>query len=456
MSDACAVGHATLSQRFKHRLPAMQFISTRDDTHRVGLSTALQNGLAPDGGLYVPTAFPRFDGADFDGLDCIEAIAERLLRPFFAGDRLESALPAICEATFGFAVPLRYLKDETAVLELFHGPTAAFKDVGARFLASGLSRLNEGADKPVTILVATSGDTGAAVAAAFYQKPNVEVVVLYPKGRVSDRQEKQLTGWGDNVLTVAVQGVFDDCQRLVKAAFRDAWWQTHRRLSSANSINLGRLLPQMTYYAAASLWYQRRHGARPGFIVPSGNLGNALAALYARACGLPLGEVIMATNANRSVTHFLETGDWTPFDTEETLATAMDVGDPSNMERVRFHWPDVEALRQAVHAERVTDDAIRHQIRRGPDAWGEVWDPHTATAVAVREQLDTPHWVLVATAHPAKFEQVVEPLIGEPVEVPDALATVMARARPAPEIAPSLGALRDVVQAHAAKRPTAS
>jgi threonine synthase len=426
----------------------MEFVSTRDRTHHAPLATTLAEGLAPDGGLYVPTEFPAFAPSEFDGQDDIVSIAETLLRPFFGGDRLEDDLPAICRETFGFPIPLRKLKDDTAVLELFHGPTAAFKDVGARFLASCLSRLNEGADESVTILVATSGDTGAAVAAAFHEKPNVEVVVLYPKGRVSDRQEKQLTGWGGNVLTVAVRGVFDDCQQLVKAAFQDDWWQTHRRLSSANSINLGRLLPQMTYYAAASLWYWRRHGTQPGFIVPSGNLGNALAALYARACGLPIGDVIMATNANRPVTHFLETGDWTSFDTEETLATAMDVGDPSNMERVRHHWPHVDDLRQAVRAERVSDAAIRRQIERGPSVWGEVWDPHTATAVDVREQLDAPHWVLVATAHPAKFEQIVEPLIGKPVPIPDALAAVMERAAAAPEISPTLDALREVVVAH--------
>ena len=434
----------------------MQFISTRDKTHRVALSTALEAGLAPDGGLYVPAEFPSFGADAFAGLDAIEPIAETLLRPFFAGDRLEPALPAICRETFGFPIPLRDLKDDTAVLELFHGPTAAFKDVGARFLASSLSRLNEGAEEPVTILVATSGDTGAAVAAAFYRKPNVEVVVLYPKGRVSERQERQLTGWGENVLTVAVEGVFDDCQRLVKEAFRDDWWQAHKRLSSANSINLGRLLPQMTYYAAASLWYERRHGVRPGFIVPSGNLGNALAGLYARRCGLPIGEVVLATNENRPVTHFLETGDWRSFETEETLATAMDVGDPSNMERVRHHWPTAEKLRQAVRAERVSDAAIRRQIRRGPGAWGEVWDPHTATAVEARARLDTPHWILVATAHPAKFEGIVEPLIGETVPVPEALAAVMDRAAPAPAIEPSLDALREVVDGYEWDRPTAA
>jgi threonine synthase len=334
------------------------------------------------------------------------------------------------------------------VLELFHGPTAAFKDVGARFLADSLARLNENADRPLTILVATSGDTGAAVAAAFWRKPNVEVVVLYPKGKVSDRQEKQLTGWSDNVQTVAVRGVFDDCQRLVKDAFQHETWQSRKRLSSANSINVGRLLPQMTYYAHASLQHWRAHGERPHVIVPSGNLGNGLACLYARECGLPIGEVVFATNENRPVTHYLETGTYEAFETQETLATAMDVGDPSNMERLRHHWPTPGALRAAITAERVTDEQIERRIRRGPDAWDTVWDPHTATAVEVRERLDPDDehdWVLVATAHPAKFPEVVEPLVGHEIDVPGPLAEVMARSHPVPEIDPSLDALARVV-----------
>src|SRR6056297_2603011 len=303
----------------------MQYQSTRSPDHRVSLSTALQDGLAPDGGLYVPERFPALGPAAFAGCDTIEAVAERLLRPFVENDPLADDLDAICEATFGFPVPLREIGHRTSVLELFHGPTAAFKDVGARFLADSLARLNEDADRPLTILVATSGDTGAAVAAAFWRKPNVEVVVLYPKGKVSDRQEKQLTGWSDNVQTVAVDGVFDDCQQLVKQAFQDETWKERKRLSSANSINIGRLLPQMTYYAMASLRHWRAHGTRPNVIVPSGNLGNGLACLYARECGLPIGEVILATNENRPVTHFLDTGAYQAFESEETLATAMDV-----------------------------------------------------------------------------------------------------------------------------------
>jgi threonine synthase len=426
----------------------VQYLSTRTPDHRVSLSTALQEGLAPDGGLYVPEQFPDLGPEAFEDCTTIEAVAERLLRPFAEGDPLAKPLPAICEATYGFPVPLREIGRDTSVLELFHGPTAAFKDVGARFLADSLARLNEGADQPLTILVATSGDTGAAVAAAFWQKPNVEVVVLYPEGKVSDRQEKQLTGWSDNVQTVAVRGVFDDCQALVKQAFQDATWQERLRLSSANSINIGRLLPQMTYYAHASLQRWRAHGTAPNVIVPSGNLGNGLACLYARECGLPIGEVVFATNENRPVTHFLETGDYEAFETEETLATAMDVGDPSNMERLRYHYSSAEALRGAIGAERVTDAQIEDQIRCGPDAWGIVWDPHTATAVEVRERLDPndeQEWILVATAHPAKFPEVVEPLVGHEVDVPEPLAEVMARSHPVPEIDPTLEALGERV-----------
>lgn len=429
----------------------MHYLSTRSPDHRVSLSTALQDGLAPDGGLYVPERFPDLGPEAFEGCDTIEAVAERLLRPFVGDDDpLARDLPAICEATFGFPVPLRKIGRRTSVLELFHGPTAAFKDVGARFLADSLARLNEESDQPLTILVATSGDTGAAVAAAFWRKPNVEVIVLYPKGKVSDRQEKQLTGWSDNVQTVAVRGVFDDCQDLVKEAFQDETWQDRLRLSSANSINIGRLLPQMTYYAHASLQHWRAHGTRPNVIVPSGNLGNGLACLYARECGLPIGDIVFATNENRPVTHYLETGTYEAFETQETLATAMDVGDPSNMERLRYHWPSTEALRNAITAEQVTDEEIERQIRRSrqPSGWDTVWDPHTATAVEARERLDPEdehEWILVATAHPAKFPGVVEPLVGHEVEVPESLAEVMARSHSVPEIEPTLDALGELV-----------
>jgi len=427
----------------------MKYVSTRNTDHSVSLSDALQEGLAPDGGLYVPRAFPSIPPEAFEDCTTTESIAERMLEPFFDGDVLAPEVPGVVSDMYGFSVPLKDVGRQTRVLELFHGPTAAFKDVGARFLASSLSRLNRSATEPLTILVATSGDTGAAVAAAFWKKPNVEVVVLYPKGRVSDRQEKQLTGWGANVQTIAVRGVFDDCQHLVKAAFQNDTWQNRKRLSSANSINIGRLLPQMTYYAVASLRVWRETGDQANFIVPSGNLGNALACIYARQSGLPIGEVVLATNANRPVTAFFESGEWEPMETVETLATAMDVGNPSNMERLRHLYPSVDALRSSIRAARVTDEAIRQRIETGQDVWGEVWCPHTATAVDVREKLlassDDRPWVIVATAHPAKFDDIVEPLVGRDVPVPEALAEVMERSRPAPEIPPSLDALADRV-----------
>ena len=332
------------------------------------------------------------------------------------------------------------------MLELFHGPTCAFKDFGARFLAATLPRIESADTRPLTILVATSGDTGGAVAAAFHRRPGVEVAVLYPKGLVSERQAHHLACWGDNVRTFAVHGTFDECQQLVKAAFRDADLRLGHRLSSANSINLGRLLPQMVYYSQASLQLWRQDGARPNFIVPSGNLGNVLACIWARAIGLPIGDIVLATNANLTVTEYLAEGEWRPRRSLATLASAMDVGDPSNMERLRAMYPTVAALREAVTAFSVGDDEIRTTIERDAVEFGQVWCPHTATAAHVYRQLAqrraSEHWVLVATAHPAKFNDIVEPLIGRDVPIPPALARLLARPRIEREIAADLAALR--------------
>jgi threonine synthase len=422
----------------------VRYLSTRGGAPPATLSEALLHGIAPDGGLYVPERFPRFAPSDFDGLDTLPEIAARLLEPFSEGDPLAPDLARICREALDFPTPLVPLRDRTAVLELFHGPTAAFKDVGARFLAHAFARLAgaDGDPRPISILVATSGDTGGAVAAAFHRQPGTEVAVLYPLGRVSGRQERQLTCWGDNVLTLAVRGDFDDCQRLVKEAFADPALRASRRLSSANSINLGRLLPQMTYYAAASLWYLREHGAPPGFVIPTGNVGNSLACLWAQRMGAPVREAVLATNANRTVADFLETGEWRPRPTVPTLASAMDVGNPSNVERLRHLFPEADAIREAVRVWVVTDDRIRDRIRRGPAEWGQVWDPHTAAAVEVREALATPDWILVATAHPAKFETVVEPLVGAEVPVPPALAALLERPTSVTGIDPTLDALR--------------
>jgi threonine synthase len=280
------------------------------------------------------------------------------------------------------------------------------------------------------------------VAAAFAGKPGFKVVVLYPKGMVSERQERQLTCWTGNVQALRVRGDFDACQRLVKEAFQDPDLRARFRLTSANSISLGRLLPQMVYYAEASLEYQRRHGVPAGFIIPSGNLGNATAAFWTARLGLPIREIVLATNANDTLTRFLARGPWDPRPTIATLASAMDVGNPSNMERLIDLYGGPENARQALRASLVTDAEIRRAIAEGLERWGEVWDPHTATAAVVRDRLATPDWVLVSTAHPAKFEGIVEPLIGRPVAIPVALGELLQRPSHFVEIDPTLSRLR--------------
>ena len=416
---------------------AMRFRSTRRSAHALGLSEAMLAGLAPDGGLYVPESFPTFGVEDFEGLESWGDIGQRLLAPFFEDDALGPHLSDICREAFNFPIPLRDLDPDSAVLELFHGPTGAFKDVGARFLAACVSRL----PGRRTVLVATSGDTGGAVAAAFHGRAQVRVLILFPKGKVSPRQQRQLTCWGGNVSALAVRGDFDDCQRVVKEAFMRREWARSQGLLSANSINLGRLLPQAAYYAAASLWYVRRRGAAPGFVIPTGNLGNAVAAFWARRMGLPVREVALAANANRAVPDYFASGSGAARATVAPVANAMDVGDPSNAERLLDLHPDFEELRGIARSSSVTDEEIARTISEEASGAGEVFDPHTATAVFVRRSLKTPHWVVVATAHPAKFESVVEPLVGRPLDVPACLTGLLERPARFEEIEPTFDSL---------------
>ena len=438
----------------KLAVTAMEFTSTRGPAHSAGFAAALIQGLAPDGGLYVPRGWPATLRLDhFGDPQDLPGVAVKLLTPFVEGDRLAPELSAVTADAFNFPAPLVPLgsSGRLSVLELFHGPTAAFKDFGARFLAACMSRLRKPEDRPLTILVATSGDTGGAVAAAFHGRPGIEVGVLFPKGLVSPTQERQLTCWGGNVKSFAVRGTFDDCQRMVKEAFLDAELRRETELSSANSINLGRLLPQAVYYAATSLAIWRQHGEPASFVIPSGNLGNAAACIWARKLGLPIGEIVLAHNVNRTVPDYLENGEWKPRPSVATLASAMDVGNPSNMERLRALFPELGDMRSAVSAFTVTDDAIRARIRMGYEEFGQVWCPHTATAAEAYERLSAARqgapqkqgrWVLVSTAHPAKFREIVEPLIGKAVAVPDTLAKLFARESDCTEIAADLSALR--------------
>lgn len=432
----------------------MLFVSTRGQSPAVGLSAAIAAGLAPDGGLYVPQALPA--PRALQPGDDLAATAAVLLAPFFDGDALQDALPAICHAAFDFPAPLLPLATAgDHVLELFHGPTAAFKDFGARFLAQCLSRLQRPDGRPLTIVVATSGDTGAAVAAAFHRVPGLEVVVLYPDGRVSPRQAHQLGCLGENIHTCKVAGSFDDCQAMAKQVLADQALQARRPLSSANSISLGRLLPQMAYYAHAALLHQAGTGRTLNLVVPTGNLGNAMAAVLARALGVPLGRIALATNANAVLPAFFAGADYRPQPSVATVANAMDVGAPSNFERLQWlYGGDAAVLRGQFMARRIDDAQIRALIARRYRDHGEVFCPHTACALAVLEQLRSEgvaaagqDWAVAATAHPAKFEAVVEPLTGGELAVPPALAALLARPAHAQPLPASPAALRQLLLA---------
>ncbi|MHA6206214.1 threonine synthase [Dyella soli] len=422
--------------------------STRGNSPAARIDEVIAAGLAPDGGLYVPEALPRLDASAFDPHGSLADTAATLLAPFFAGNPLADALPAICRDALDFPVPLRVLPhhQDASVLELFHGPSAAFKDVGARFLAACFRRLRPAGAAPLTILVATSGDTGAAVAAAFHRQPGVNVVILYPDGLVSPRQAHQLGCFGDNVKALRVAGRFDDCQQMVKAALRDVKLQVQLPLSSANSISLGRLLPQMSYYAHAALGWWRRHRTPLNFIVPTGNLGNALACLWVREIGLPVGEIRLACNANATLSDYFDGDPYTPRAAVATLANAMDVGAPSNFERLRWTFPHDYELRMQLHADSVDDETIRETIVRHASIHGELFCPHTATAVHLLDGMQgSGHalpWAVVATAHPAKFDSVVEPLVGRRIDVPPALAAMLQRPAGAEPLAASDAALR--------------
>jgi threonine synthase len=422
----------------------MKYRSTGRNAPPLSFGEALVQGLAPDGGLYVPERFPEIAWQAVSEASFSD-VAIATLAPFFEDDPLQADLRAIVERAFDFPIPLTALANTagTYVLELFHGPTAAFKDVGARFMAECLSRRDH---ERRTVLVATSGDTGSAVAAALDGKESLDVVILFPKGGVSAEQERLLTCWSNNVHAFAVQGTFDDCQRMLKQALGTPGSLGERTLTTANSINIARLLPQTVYYASAALEYHSRHGNPATFIVPTGNVGNATAALWAKRMGFPVRRIVMAANANRPVPDYLETGEWTPRPSIPTLANAMDVGNPSNIERVFDLYASVDALRGDVSATTTDDATLREVIAHGKERYGRVFDPHTAAAVNAFEIRGLASAVLVSTAHPAKFQSVVEPILGQGIEVPEALARLRERPARVTEIPASVEALHEALR----------
>lgn len=425
----------------------MKFHSTRGRSVSIGLSEALRQGAAPDGGLYMPDEIPRAEGGPGDSL---AEFATSFLAPFFAGDPLAAELPAIVAEGFDFPVPLA-TPDPTRpglrALELFHGPTGAFKDFGARFLLAAFDRLGD-RSAPLHVLVATSGDTGGAVGRAAEGRSAIRATILFPRGRVSPFQERQLTCWEEPVRALEVDGDFDDCQRLVKAAFADPALAARHRLTSANSINIGRLLPQAAYLAEAAARLFAESGRRPGFAMPSGNLGHGFALLLARAMGAPVGPVVLATNANRTLSDWHASGDYRPRPSIATIANAMDVGAPSNFERLMALREDDRALR----VDRVDDAAIERRIRAEYVRSAYVWCPHSACALEALERLapaerEERPWIVAATAHPFKFAETIEPLIGRVIAPPPALSAIADRPTRKTAIPATLDALAAALDA---------
>ena len=402
---------------------------------------ALFAGLAPDGGLYVPQVMPHIEFDDLRDASLIE-VGTAIAMRWVGRDIPRAVLERLLADALNFAVPLA-LVGERAAVELFHGPTLAFKDVGARVMARLMAHFNDDAT-PLTVLVATSGDTGSAVAQAFFELPGTRVVVLFPEHGVTPVQEAQFTTLGGNVTAVAVAGTFDDCQRLAKEAFADAPLRDRTRLTSANSINVGRLLPQTFYYAHTAL-----RSRRPViFSVPSGNFGNLTAGLWAWKMGAPIQQFVAATTVNDTVPRYLTTGQYEPRPSTPTLANAMDVGAPSNFERMRWLFGDhLGEMRRMIATSVQSDDQVRHTIQQVFEDWGYVCDPHSAIAYAGLEAVGDADFPLafLATAHPAKFKETVEPLVRAHIPLPRELAEAVARPRLVERIAPSLAALTAVL-----------
>jgi threonine synthase len=355
-----------------------------------------------------------------------------------AGDEFDhAALTNLVRDALNFPVRLVELEPDLAVLELFHGPTFAFKDFGARMLARFMGQLHDGSE-PLTVLVATSGDTGSAVAHAFFGVKGTRVVVLYPEGQVSAIQEAQFTTLGGNVTAVAVNGTFDDCQRLAKEAFADTSLRSRVRLTSANSISLGRLVPQIFYHAYAALQWPQDQALVVS--VPSGNFGNLVAGLMAWKLGAPINAFAAPTTVNDTVPRYLETGNVEPRRSVPTLANAMDVGNPSNLERVQWLFKgNLTHMRAVISSNPHTDDEVRKAIAELHQRYDYIADPHTA--IAYLGAKGRSHAIFLATAHPAKFREIVEPIIGVPVPLPDALAEALARKKSVQHISPVLGEL---------------
>ena len=402
---------------------------------------AVVRGIAPDRGLYFPEKIHHLPNSFFENIEqeSIPEIAFQVIAPFVDGSIPENELRKIIEETLDFDFPIVPITNQMGTLELFQGPTLAFKDVGARFMARCLGYFNkENTSQKITVLVATSGDTGGAVANGFLGVPGIEVVILYPKGKVSEVQEQQLTTLGQNITALEVDGVFDDCQDMVKTAFLDEEITKHKQLTSANSINVGRWLPQMFYYFIA---YRalKKINKRLVVSVPSGNFGNICAGLMAREIGLPIDHFIASTNINDVVPDFLSTGIYTPKKSSPTISNAMDVGDPSNFIRIlKIFGGDIDSLKETLSGYRFTDDETREALKEIHEISGYVADPHGAVGyLGLKEYLkDHPekYGVFLETAHPVKFLDTVEDTLNIKVDIPERLKETLSKTKESIEI----------------------
>ena len=411
----------------------MKYFSLNHNSKSTLFHDAVKRGLAPDRGLYFPETIPQLPQSFFDKIEkmSIPEMAHRVIKPYIGNQIMKEKLMEIVSETLDFDFPIIEITDNIAALELFQGPTLAFKDVGARFMARSLAHLNENSKDKITVLVATSGDTGGAVANGFLGAEGINVVILYPKGKVSEIQEKQLTTLGQNITAFEVDGVFDDCQEMVKTAFLDASLSSIN-LTSANSINVARWLPQMFYYFIAYRALKSKN-KKLVFSVPSGNFGNICAGIMGQQMGLPIDHFIASTNVNDAVPRFLETGTYDPMPTIQTISNAMDVGNPSNFIRIqKIFNNDIVKIKKILSGYRFTDQDTKKALKEIYDIKNYIADPHGAVGYLglkkfLEQQNEDYYGVFLETAHPVKFLDSVNKTLKLEVEIPERLKDTLSK-----------------------------
>lgn len=427
----------------------MKFYSLNKKSPAVSFKEATILGQAPDKGLYFPEHVPVFDKSFFEDIRSMsnEEIAFQVIYPYVSEDIPQKELRRIVAETINFPIPLVKVNEQISSLELFHGPTLAFKDVGARFMSRCLGYFSEESTDKITVLVATSGDTGGAVANGFYDVDGVDVVILYPSGKVSYVQEKQLTTLGKNIHALEVNGSFDDCQQMVKQAFADEVLKKEFFLTSANSINVARWLPQQFYYFFAyKQWKEKK--SPPVISVPSGNFGNICAGMLAHISGLPVKHFIAACNANDVVPVYMNTQNYQPKKAVATLSNAMDVGDPSNFVRIlELFDNEFLSLKEKLSSVSISDDATKATIKSVKQSYNYLLDPHGAVGYFALEQYLKQHkdqkGIFIETAHPVKFYDGVEPVIEEKIPLPDSVSAILDKEKVSTKIEAGYSQLKD-------------